>query len=187
MTTPNHQEILSRFAVIVSRSLHVEVAKVTEDAYLDDLGAESLDLIEISMGAEEAFDIWLSEKSILQTAKDVFGHDVLEQNGVLTGTGKALLAARMPELDSTVLMGEVTVSSLNRQFMRVGGWVRMIAGLIAASPLACPQCGGELGRALAFKRKCAQCGAESALVSGEELNRQWVLDYRAATASLRPE
>lgn len=187
MPPPNHEEVLSRFAAIVSRSLHVEAAKVTADAYLDDLGAESLDLIEISMGAEEAFDIWLSEKSILQTAKDVFGQDVLEQNGVLTDAGKALLAARMPELDPAVLAGEVRVAGLNRQFMRVSGWVGMIEGLIAASPSACPQCAGELGKAIAFKRKCALCGAETSLVSGEELNRQWVLNYRAATASLRPE
>ena len=160
---------------------------MTEDAYLDDLGAESLDLIEISMGAEEAFDIWLSEKSILQTAKDVFGQDVLERNGVLTDEGKALLAARMPELNAAALEGEVRVASLNRQFMRVGGWVRMIEGLIASSPSVCPQCGGELGKAVTYKRKCPRCGAETTLVSGEDLNRQWVLDYRAATESLRPK
>ncbi len=187
MPAPDHEEILRRFAAIVGRSLHVEAAKVTADAYLDELGAESLDLIEISMGAEEAFDIWLSEKSILQTAKDIFGHDVLERNGVLTDEGKALLAARMPELDASALEGEVRVASLNRQFMRVSGWVRMIEGLIAASPSVCPKCGGELGKAMAFKRKCALCEAGISLVSGEELNRQWVLDYRAATASLRPE
>ena len=187
MPAPSHEEILSRFAAIVSRSLHVEAAKVTPDAYLDDLGAESLDLIEISMGAEEAFDIWLSEKSILQTAKDVFGQDVLEQNGLLTEAGKALLAARMPEVDASALEGEVRVASLNRQFMRVSGWVRMIEGLIAASPSVCPQCGGELAKAVTYKRKCARCQAETSLVSGEELNRQWVAEYRAATASLGPK
>lgn len=180
---PTRQEILEKFVGIVSRSLHVEASRVTEDAYLDDLGAESLDLIEISMGIEEAFDLWLSEKSILQTAKDVYGPGVLEKDGLLTSAGKALLRARMPELDPATLEGDVPASSVNRQFMRVSGWIGMIESLIAASPSACAKCGGPLGSALAFKRKCAQCGEETALVSGEEINRRWVLEYRAVTNS----
>ena len=177
---PDHATIAGKFAAIVARSLHVDAARVTEDAYLDDLGAESLDLIEISMGLEEAFDIWLSEKSILQTAREVFGPDVLEQNGLLTEAGKALVKARMPELDPASLEGDVPVSKLNREFMRVSGWIRMVEGLIAASPQTCPHCGGALAKAVVFKRKCEACGAESALLNGEEVNRQWVRDYRAA-------
>jgi acyl carrier protein len=182
MAVPSRQEILEKFAAIVGRSLHVDPARVTEETYLDDLGAESLDLIEISMGIEEAFDLWLSDKSILQTARDIYGPGVLEKDGVLTGTAKALLLARMPELDPALLEGDVQLSGMNRQFMRVSGWIGMIEGLIAASPQVCPKCGGEFGRAVAFKRKCTQCGEETALVSGEEVNRRWVREYRATLA-----
>jgi acyl carrier protein len=183
MPVPTHQEVLEKFAAIVARSLHVEASRVTEEAYLDDLGAESLDLIEISMGAEEAFDIWLSEKSILQTARDVYGPGQLEIEGKLTEAGKALLLARMPELDAKAMEGEVPVASINRQFMRVSGWVAMIEGLIAASPQVCPKCQGELGSALAFKRKCKACGQETPLVSGEDVNKRWVREYQARTAA----
>lgn len=175
---PSHSEILKTFAGIVSRSLQVEAERVTEDAYLDDLGAESLDLIEITMGVEESFDIWISEKSILQTARDVFGAGVLENGTQLTEAGKALLLARMPELDPQVLEGDVQLADVNRQFMRVSGWLRMIEGLVAVSPSACTACGGALGPAVAFKRKCEQCGAQHQLVSGEEVNRKWVENYR---------
>lgn len=180
MAVPSRQEILEKFAAIVGRSLHVDPARVTEETYLDDLGAESLDLIEISMGLEEAFDIWLSDKSILQTARDIYGPGVLEKEGFLTGTGKALLLARMPELDPAILAGDVQTVSLNRQFMRVSGWIGMIQGLIAATPNTCPKCGGELGRALAYNRKCLQCGEATPLVSGEEVNRIWVREYQAS-------
>jgi len=183
MPSPSRQEILGKFASVVSRSLHVDAARVTEDAYLDDLGAESLDLIEISMGIEEAFDIWLPEKSILQTARELYGPGVLEVDGKLTEAGKALLRARMPELEPASLEGDVPVTSMNRQFMRVSGWITMIEGLIAASPAACPDCGGPLGSALAFKRKCTQCGKETALISGEEANKRWVREYQAASLS----
>ena len=181
MPVPSHEEVLEKFAAIVARSLHIEASRVTNDAYLDDLGAESLDLIEISMGAEEVFNIWLSEKSILQTAREIYGSGVLEKDGVLTAEGKKLLLARMPELDPNSLEGDVPVSSINRQFMRVSGWVSMIVALAAASSSTCPQCGGALSNAIGFKRKCAGCGVESALVSGEEVNRQWVKEYRATS------
>lgn len=173
-------EIHEKFAAIVSASLQVDAAKVTEDAYLDELGAESLDLIEITMGIEDAFNIWISEKSFLQTAREVFGAGVLDQDGVLNEAGKTLLRARMPELDPVSLEGELSADRVNRQLMRVSGWIRMIDLLIAASPQVCPHCRGELGAAVAFKRKCKECGLETALVSGEEVNRQWVLDYQAS-------
>lgn len=177
---PTRTQILEKFAQIVSGSLHVDAARVTEDAYLDDLGVESLDLIEITMGVEEAFNIWVSEKSFLQTAREIFGPGVLERDGLLQEEGKALLRARMPELDPAWLDGDVAAADINRQLLRVSGWVRMIELLLAASPAVCPQCSGELGSAVAFKRKCMQCGADTPLISGEEVNRRWVLEYQAS-------
>ena len=67
------ETILEKFADIVSNSLRIDAARVVEDAYLDDLGAESLDLLEITMEAEEAFNILIPQKNILQTAQEVFG------------------------------------------------------------------------------------------------------------------
>ncbi len=185
MTALTHQEVVNKFAAIVARSLHVDATRVTEDAYLDDLGAESLDLIEISMGAEEAFDIWLSEKSILQTARDIYGPGALEKDGLLTAAGKALLLARMPELDSNTLTGDVPLAAMNRQFMRVSGWISMIEDLVAASPASCPNCGGEFASSLAFKRKCTKCAQETPLVSGEEVNRRWVREYQAGSNTVQ--
>jgi acyl carrier protein len=91
MAKLTHGEIVDKFSQIVAKSLHIDAATVTEASFLDDLGAESLDLIEITMETEEAFNVWISEKSILDTAKEVFGPDILEKDGFLTQNGKALL------------------------------------------------------------------------------------------------
>ena len=61
---------------------------------MDNLDAESLDLIEITMETESAFDVWLPEKSVLDTAAEVFGPDILVRDGVLTEAGKELLRRR---------------------------------------------------------------------------------------------
>ncbi len=51
-------DILDRVKKIVIEHLDVEEAKVTESAsFIDDLGADSLDNVELVMAFEEEFDI----------------------------------------------------------------------------------------------------------------------------------
>ena len=79
--------------------------KIAPDTHLTDLGAESLDLIEITMETETQFHIFLPDKSILETAVEVFGPGILEKDGYLTDEGKRLLLRRMPEADAPGLRG----------------------------------------------------------------------------------
>ena len=90
-------QIYDKFADIVAASLRIDRERVTMDAHLmEDLARESLDLIEITMETESAFDVWLPEKSILDTAAEIFGPDVLVHEGLLTEAGKEMLRRRMP-------------------------------------------------------------------------------------------
>jgi acyl carrier protein len=171
----SNQEILERFAKVVAQSLRIEASQVTEDAYLDDLGAESLDLAEITMESEEEFDILIAQKSILQTATEVFGDGVLVKDGTLTQEGKRFLLRRMPEFP--VNGGETTVADLTKQFLRVGTWVRMIRGLMEHTPKDCAKCGAAFGKPLAGRLKCPSCAFEYDIPSGEDLNREWVRQY----------
>ena len=86
------------------------------DTQLNDLGAESLDLIEITMETETQFHIFLPDKSILETAVEVFGSDILEKDGYLTEEGKRLLLRRLPEADARAFQGEVAVKDLQHIF-----------------------------------------------------------------------
>jgi acyl carrier protein len=171
------QEIFDRFAQIVARSLRIDASQVTQDVQLTDLGAESLDLIEISMETESQFHIFLPDKSILETAVEVFGPGVLEQEGYVTEEGKRLLLCRLPEADAQSFEGVVSVKDLQRYFLRVDTWVRMIQGLVLFTPAECAACGGPMAASMGFRMKCTKCGAEITLRSGEELNREWVREY----------
>jgi acyl carrier protein len=175
--SPTSSEILRRFAQIVANSLRIESSEVHPEDYLDELGAESLDLIEISMETETQFNIWLPEKSILETATEVFGHGVLEQNGYLTEAGKQLMQRRMPDNDRDAFAGDVSVKDLRRYFMKINTWVRMIQSLMEHTPNQCAACCGTLLVSSAQRLKCAQCAAETSMRSGEEVNRQWVVEY----------
>lgn len=62
---------------IIVEQLSVEKDKVTPDAsFVDDLGADSLDLVELIMAMEEAFDIEIPDEIAekITTVKDAIEH-----------------------------------------------------------------------------------------------------------------
>ena len=65
--------IEERVKQIVAEQLGVDEDQVTEDAaFMDDLGADSLDTVELVMALEEEFDIEISDEDAekIQTVKD---------------------------------------------------------------------------------------------------------------------
>ena len=170
-------EVFEKFAQIVAKSLRIDAAQIALDTHLTDLGAESLDLIEITMETETQFHIFLPDKSILETAVEVFGPGILENDGYLTEEGKRFLLCRMPESDARAFEGEVGVKDLQQYFLKVGTWVRMVQGLAQYTPAECEACGGPMVPSMGFRMKCGKCGQEITLRSGEELNREWVREY----------
>ncbi len=62
-----------RVKQIVAEQLGVDEDQVTEDAsFMDDLGADSLDTVELVMALEEEFDVEISDEDAekIQTVKD---------------------------------------------------------------------------------------------------------------------
>ncbi len=62
---------------IAAEKLSVDLAEVaTESSFVDDLGADSLDLVELIMAVEEAFDIEIPDEEAekLQTVQDAINY-----------------------------------------------------------------------------------------------------------------
>ena len=58
------QEILEKVSSIVSEQLSVEASEVKADSnFQNDLGADSLDTVELVMALEEAFDIEIPDEA----------------------------------------------------------------------------------------------------------------------------
>lgn len=67
-------DLSTRIQSIVAEQLGVEIADVTKDAsILDDLGADSLDVVELVMTLEEEFDIEVPDEAVeeMRTIGDV--------------------------------------------------------------------------------------------------------------------
>ncbi len=67
-------DVVDRIRTLVASQLGVDAAEVTEDAsILEDLGADSLDVVELVMALEEAFDIEVPDEDVetMRTVGDV--------------------------------------------------------------------------------------------------------------------
>ena len=67
------EEVSSKVKKIVADHLGIEEEKVTEEAsFIDDLGADSLDTVELVMAFEEEFEIEIPDDAAekIQTIKD---------------------------------------------------------------------------------------------------------------------
>ena len=63
------QEILEKVCSIVSEQLSVEAGEVKSDSnFQNDLGADSLDTVELVMALEEAFDIEIPDEAAEEIA-----------------------------------------------------------------------------------------------------------------------
>ena len=68
---------LEKLKEIIADVLNVEVNDITEDTtFVDDLGADSLDIFQIIMGIEDAFDIEIDND---EAEKIVTAGDAVEQ------------------------------------------------------------------------------------------------------------
>ena len=58
---------LEKIKAIIAEVLNIDADQITEDTtFVDDLGADSLDIFQIIMGIEEEYDIELDNESVEQ-------------------------------------------------------------------------------------------------------------------------
>jgi acyl carrier protein len=87
---------------IIAKSLNIPIERLAPDTRLDELGAESLDVIEIVFGLEEKFDITIplkaDEATRLATSGKSGGPDMpFSTVGDVADIVQKLVAAKVPQ------------------------------------------------------------------------------------------
>ena len=92
---PTKEEIFQKVQERAGRALGVDEEEVTPEATLvGDLGAESIDFLDIVFRLEKAFDIKIPRNELFP--EDIFTNSAYVQDGKVTEAGLAELRKRMP-------------------------------------------------------------------------------------------
>jgi acyl carrier protein len=173
------EEVSRSVRAVVASSLELPLEDVRLESSLYELGAESLDLLEMAFKLEKEYQIRFPTTGILERAGQHFGKDTLSSNGVVTELGLRLLQMGMPELNPEVLkpgLRDIDVTKM----IEVQSFVRITMRLLEAKaqfPRTCAQCGGQLIESTMMPEfECAECGHIVAVPSGDDILLQDLIE-----------
>jgi acyl carrier protein len=110
-------QVVERVIREVAESLGIDPADVAPDAGLIlDLGADSLDLLDLVFRLEEAFGIQIERGQIEARIKEAMGSEPYEVDGVLTPKALELLRRELPEVKPERIREGLRSSEVARLF-----------------------------------------------------------------------
>ena len=164
---------------VVADALELALDEVELSSSFFELGAESLDLLDMAFRLEREFKIQFPRTDILERATEHFGEDALVADGVVTDFGLQLLRRGMPELDPAQLKPDMLAVEV-AQMITVQSFVRIVMRLIEAKaefPRDCPACGATMEESdIMPEFVCPACDEMVPLPSGDEILLQDLID-----------
>lgn len=169
----SEEVIQQRVREAVAKALDLEIDDVQLTSSLEaDLGAESLDFLDIAFTLEREFQIQLPRMDLLERASEHFGEDTLVHDGIVTDFGLDLVRRGMPEIDPERLQPGTRAIEITRM-ITVQTFVRLVTRLLeakAAFPRVCEQCGATMEEsAVTPELVCPNCGAIRPFPSGDAI------------------
>ncbi|OGP69041.1 MAG: hypothetical protein A2170_06275 [Deltaproteobacteria bacterium RBG_13_53_10] len=126
----NRNEIVRGVCECVAGVVDTDPSNVQEgDRILEDLGADSLDLLDLVFQLEQRFKIKISPRDIERRAQKELGGIPLEVEGVYTPEAIEQLRRAMPEVPHEELSEGLRSADLPRSF-RVATFVRLVTRLM---------------------------------------------------------
>ena len=181
-------EVALSVRTLTARNLELDLDEVRMDSSFFDLGAESLDLLDIAFALESEYRIQFPRTDLLERATEHFGEDALVKDGIVTDLGLQLLREGMPELDPSLIKPGLRDTDVAKQ-ITIGSFARITQRLIdakAAFPRTCPDCGGTLVESGAMPEfECESCGKIVPVPSGDEILLQDLIDLHVQTTAAR--
>ena len=112
----SNEDIWAKVVDAFCEALGLDEDEVEKDALvIDDLGAESLDFLDIAFRLERAFGVKIPRGEIQRSAEGGTD-DTFELDGKLTEAGAVALRAAMPEVDPDAICAGFPVRDIPRLF-----------------------------------------------------------------------
>jgi len=127
----SRDEIYSKVQAVLVDALGVDEEEVTPNAVIkDDLGAESIDFLDIVFRLEKAFGIKIPRGEMMP--ENLANDPTIVQDGKITPAGIAQLKAKMPHSDFTEFEKDPEVEKMSKLFT-VDAIVNYIEGKLKAA------------------------------------------------------
>jgi acyl carrier protein len=126
------QEVFEKLCRLIQNVLGVKSEEVTrEKTLVGDLGAESIDLLDLSFLIEDTFAITIAPNEFETEVKKVLPGGVFERDGFLTPEAVEELRKRLPQVDQTRLKPGLRKAELP-SLLTVDVFVKLIHGKVVA-------------------------------------------------------
>ena len=171
---PEHR-VLGEVTKAISEGIDVNPVLIKpESSLIKDLGAESLDFLDINYRLEQTFGIKMARRSVLDHMEELFGEEsAIDSEGKLTDKAVRVLALRYDEsgkqvqagMDMDEMPAMVTVSSI----------VEGVVNLLDSLPEKCINCGaGNWSLNDETLIHCGSCGDAATFTNGDDLIQIWL-------------
>lgn len=175
------QDIITQERVIeevkkaVAETLNSDASKIEADnSLIRDLGAESLDFLDINYRLEQAFGIKIARHFITEHIEDMFGEGAaIDEDGKLTPKALELLKSRFAEhgveLSADMEMDDVPA------LITIRSMASGIMDILNSLPEKCAKCGaaswksGDGSHVL-----CGSCSEPGSFTNGDDLMKDWL-------------
>lgn len=171
----SEEQVFDALKKAIVETLRVDENSITpESSLIDDLGAESLDFLDINYRLEQTFGIKMARHFVLEHIEEMFGEGTaIDEDMQLTDKAVGLLKIRFddntfdlaPGMDMDEVPALVTVQSIS------GG----IMDILDSLPEKCPKCGDSAWKTDGGVRiQCGACGEDSTFTNGDDLTQEWL-------------
>ena len=167
--------VLEEVKKAIAETLNIEKDSITpESSLINDLGAESLDFLDVNYRIEQAFGIKMARHFILEHIEEMFGEgSALDADSRLTDKAATVMRIRTGEnvagLQAGMDMDEVPKLVTARS---VAG---AVLDILDSLPEKCSSCGNSAWQAENGARiKCGSCGEYAAFTNGDDLIKAWL-------------
>ncbi|MCB1858932.1 MAG: hypothetical protein KDI63_11690 [Gammaproteobacteria bacterium] len=167
--------VVSELKRILADTLRIDEATIEADSSLiNDLGAESLDFLDVVYQLEQTFGIKMARHQVLEHVEELFGEDkaIDEESGELTAGAIAMLRLRFgedsPDIDEGMDMDDVP------KLVTVSSMARAVMDILNTLPETCGECGAAAWKLEGTKILCGNCQAAGTFENGDDLTQAWL-------------
>lgn len=173
------QTVLEEVRKAISEGLDTDPSTVKpESSLIRDLGAESLDFLDINYRLEQTFGIKMARHSVLEHMEEMFGEEsAIDSDGKLTDKAAKVLGLRYNDsgfhLEAGMDMDELPA------MVTVQGIVDGVMSLLDSMADQCANCGGQSWKLEEQTHvQCSSCGEPASFTNGDDLVDNWLKEVQ---------